>query len=472
MTMKRREFIEKALLVGGLAALQPWQLLKMVGGRSVEDARRIVEQWDCDAEAGQLPMNNIVWGDKLVDPSVGLAGLVSHGKGGGDATFSASEETGSEFLFPSGKDVSKVFKLQVTAVGTGTSWYNFTFSASYIPNSFGQFIWPVWSTWSSISGLPPKAVVILAQESTFTNTWTYQYSVAMNSLTGGGTERYDGPVMRRTSPNGTAGAPSVSATFTRVQLRIEVPAGIAGTYYLAPLMVRNSITPRVSVGFDDGWAQEYTDAYPYMLARGIPGSCAVIGNLQNGMTISQMQEMRAKGWSFHNHTFSHPDMTTLSESQINDELDLCNNVLRSARLDDSGSQIMIPPFGAGSNAIDLIIKRKFPYVARYTNQGMRGFYGILRSDSPPLTLARYSMDVPTSFSTIRTAINGFIAQGQDVCLYAHKPAIGAPSGELDLGTFKSVMDLLYTYNSAGIIKCVNFNEMVTQLSSPRRNRIS
>lgn len=68
--MHRRDFLKKAALVSGLAALQPWQLVKMLGVRDEQSARLQLGEWDLSAEAqtyhtGTIP-GAINFGDRKI----------------------------------------------------------------------------------------------------------------------------------------------------------------------------------------------------------------------------------------------------------------------------------------------------------------------------------------------------------------------------------------------------------------------
>jgi peptidoglycan/xylan/chitin deacetylase (PgdA/CDA1 family) len=87
--------------------------------------------------------------------------------------------------------------------------------------------------------------------------------------------------------------------------------------------------------FDDGRLSTYTEAFPYMQERDIPGTAYVFGERigwSGHMTGAQLQEMDSAGWSIANHTMSHPDLTELTSTQIEAELADCRDMLHNLGL--------------------------------------------------------------------------------------------------------------------------------------------
>lgn len=411
-----------------------------------------------------IPFNHLTsFGLKVCDTNLGLAGIASHGVFAGDATWSVSEVTDSDSLYPKDGSTTKCFRARVTNPGTVTSSYQFDFNVAVVPNSFGSFLVPVKS---NFSGGTPLTIVLLAETSAFANFWTYQYTHP--TLTNAG-EFYSPPLLRR-SPIGTTGAPNANLSFQRIRIRVQITAGQTGEFIISPLYVRPETKTHVAIVFDDGWAEEFSNAYPYMQARGIPGSCAFLGSLQNGLTVPQALTMRDKGWSFHNHTFNHPTLTSLTNDEIRTQIESTRSVMKQSGLHDSGDLIFLPPQGARTDAIDLIINDYYPLIA-WSNSGlMWGHSGRLRFTSDrPRGLARFNIDNPVTLNTAVSTLNSVIEQGGDLVFYGHKPIAGAAVGNLELSTLTSLVDVLHLYQQAGRIRVVNFQDLVRTLWDPRKS---
>lgn len=79
--------------------------------------------------------------------------------------------------------------------------------------------------------------------------------------------------------------------------------------------------------FDDGFESDLTVVYPLFESRGIKGTSFIngghIGNKlgkTNRMSWEQLKELRLKGWDIQDHYFSHPDLTTLNEQEIREQI--------------------------------------------------------------------------------------------------------------------------------------------------------
>lgn len=79
----------------------------------------------------------------------------------------------------------------------------------------------------------------------------------------------------------------------------------------------------VLITFDDGYIDNYEDAYPIMKKYGMTGTIFVIINLVNQpgyLTWQQIETMGKDGIEFGSHTISHKPLTSLDETAMNHEL--------------------------------------------------------------------------------------------------------------------------------------------------------
>ena len=75
----------------------------------------------------------------------------------------------------------------------------------------------------------------------------------------------------------------------------------------------------VVLSFDDGYVSQYENAFPVMERLDWPG----ILNLKaedSDIYDRQVEEMVAGGWEIASHTVTHPDLPSISDSQLTDEL--------------------------------------------------------------------------------------------------------------------------------------------------------
>jgi len=78
----------------------------------------------------------------------------------------------------------------------------------------------------------------------------------------------------------------------------------------------------IVISFDDGYLSHYTHALPVLKALGWHGVLNLeINNVRPGdLTASQVRALIDAGWEVDSHTVTHPDLTTVSDSQLRQEL--------------------------------------------------------------------------------------------------------------------------------------------------------
>jgi peptidoglycan/xylan/chitin deacetylase (PgdA/CDA1 family) len=78
----------------------------------------------------------------------------------------------------------------------------------------------------------------------------------------------------------------------------------------------------IVVSFDDGYLSDYTHAMPVLRGLGWPGVLNLeVNNVRPGdLTAQQVRSLIAAGWEIDSHTVTHPDLTTLSDTALRDEL--------------------------------------------------------------------------------------------------------------------------------------------------------
>lgn len=97
--------------------------------------------------------------------------------------------------------------------------------------------------------------------------------------------------------------------------------------YLAEMAIGGRVFSRLAtVTFDDGWLDNFTNAFPILQRLGIPATFFVVSRempsiaWDRRMTPDQIQRLTASGMTIGAHTRSHPNLATLDEYAVRDEL--------------------------------------------------------------------------------------------------------------------------------------------------------
>lgn len=109
-----------------------------------------------------------------------------------------------------------------------------------------------------------------------------------------------------------------------------------------------STTPIIAFVFDDALSGVYSLAYPYMAAVEMPGTVYVVSDwvgTDGYCTTAQLQTMDGAGWAMGNHSKTHANFTTLTQGEIETELDTCRDYLEGLGL-TLASEHVAYPYGA------------------------------------------------------------------------------------------------------------------------------
>lgn len=111
----------------------------------------------------------------------------------------------------------------------------------------------------------------------------------------------------------------------------------------------------IMLTFDDGFASTYTIAFNYMKTVGARGTAYVItnriGTSPRYLTVEQLQEMDAYGWSIANHSHLHNTrLTDLEQAEIEQQLIDAKEALYSWGLPNAAAHVAYP-WGAWNSSV-------------------------------------------------------------------------------------------------------------------------
>lgn len=403
-----------------------------------------------------LPLNyRLTTGGILADTQLGLTGITGHQVHSGTGTWVVSEETDPTWCRPVG--TTKMFKAQCTVGGSGVTAYRFEFTINRAVSDIFQWSWPIYYTGQAGASVS----FFLAQEAGFSN--YYNFAFASVGVT---PDRWAYMTQHRQAPDSTTGSPNPANAFVRVRAVVTLGAGVTGTFYVGPICYNWRSQPQVVFTFDDGDATFYTEAFAYMQPRGIPGSVA-LNRSGSGtpLSVAQIQEMQAAGWSFHNHGDTHVDLTTLTEAELVSQV--AGSAIYWGRQGVSlDSDTFVLPFGARNALVDSVLARGYRYSVLASGASFPVWDGI----QDPYKIFRQVIDVPTSTATTLAALNVAENRGNALIYMGHKLATGAATGHTELANFKTLVDEVYRRKEANRIQTRSLAGLISGLANPRSVR--
>ena len=98
---------------------------------------------------------------------------------------------------------------------------------------------------------------------------------------------------------------------------------------LAVTTWRHDATAAISLTFDDGTADHWSRGMPLWEEFGFTVTLGIISSMYPAERIPQLSEALAAGHELANHSNTHPDFTTLTQAQVQQELQTCSDFLLS-----------------------------------------------------------------------------------------------------------------------------------------------
>lgn len=220
----------------------------------------------------------------------------------------------------------------------------------------------------------------------------------------------------------------------------------------------------VSVTFDDGWTNQYTNALPLLQKYGVKGTFYIISGELNDqpdyMSPSQVKNLYNNGNEIGSHSVTHPDLTTVSQNQLINEMAGSQTTLQN--LIGAPVTDFAYPYGAyNTNTINL--GQQYYQSQRTVSAGLN------TKDSLDLTkLKIYEVDSNITQAQVKGWVDAAIAQKSWLILVYHEVA-NTPTDPTDdlYHTTPADLDaeLSYIKNSGVATETVHqaINEILAQL---------
>lgn len=121
----------------------------------------------------------------------------------------------------------------------------------------------------------------------------------------------------------------------------------------------------VTLSFDDAGQTVYDTAFPILSAKGIPATFYFITQFLDDPWAAQLKDLEDHGWEIGSHSKTHPDLTTLNQAELVEELQQSKASLEAAGLTVTGFAY---PYGIGAAKPDVLneIKRNYSYARSVT----------------------------------------------------------------------------------------------------------
>jgi len=300
----------------------------------------------------------------------------------------------------------------------------------------------------------------------FTKFFIYNAAGANNGATGR-TKGWNLLSWQRGDQTTTGGSYTHAETTSRLMLRVSLGVNKSATFYIGDVIYGYYTKPQIMVWAADNGAGAYDTMFPYMAARNIPGSYMPTTDYLaapnvNQITVAELNEMQAAGWTIVPHQTIGTALTSMTESEMRAEIDEVLAVHQSYGW--TFKDFYYPAGGAGNDLSNQVMAA---YGIRYGNNTNTGN---LQKSQPlyggtinPYRMWSYTADGKT-FSEVETAINHAIKYGGSLGLLWHD---GDGSDE---AVFKSSMNLLYRLREANVVDLVNYDTFFKRFSSPRKAR--
>ena len=219
---------------------------------------------------------------------------------------------------------------------------------------------------------------------------------------------------------------SVTPANQPLMVTVTNPAPNTGTSNALPFSISNH--GLVSINFDDGYQSMYDNGLPILDAAGLKSTQYIITQqvgTDSYVTRDEVLEMYNNGHEIGVHTRTHPNLTTLSEPQMTDEIVGAKQDLMSWGITPT---TLAYPYGGYNPRVEAVVQSAGLRGARDSDLGYNSsgvglnFGGPLYHDTRPLVLwsEAAEMDMNTTLSDITSEIDYAVANNLWLIILFHR----------------------------------------------------
>ena len=219
---------------------------------------------------------------------------------------------------------------------------------------------------------------------------------------------------------------SVTPANQPLAVSVTNPAPNAGTSGSLPFSITNH--GMVSINFDDGYQSMYDNGLPILDAAGLKSTQYIITQkvgLDSYVTLDEVLQMYNNGHEIGVHTRTHPNLTTLTEAQMTDEIVGAKQDLISWGITPT---TFAYPYGGYNPTVEGVVQSAGLRGARDSDLGYNSsgigltFGGPLYHDTHPLLLwsEAAEMDVNTTLSDITSEIDYAVTNNLWLIILFHR----------------------------------------------------
>lgn len=216
--------------------------------------------------------------------------------------------------------------------------------------------------------------------------------------------------------------------------------------------------PAVCINFDDGYESIFTNAFPIMQARKIRATSYIVTSYvgQQGMiTWDECRILNNAGWDMGSHSHTHPNLTLLSEAQIDKELITARDLLIAQGLAKAANYVAYP-YGTNNEVVQ----------ARMAANNMTLGRGVINHYLTCPPNFKYSIEArniasTTTLADVKRAVDNAIAGGHIITLLFHN-IVEKPVEAIDwsIADFRELMDYI-VLKQIQPLTITQYNELIT-----------